>query len=151
MSYRYSACLALMSAMILACSFFGFEDKNHPMSSSVGILVNHSFSRGGDFSVILEDQDDHSYRKFIFLQFRSYLEGKVGSYKGKRVRIDHYDKLIANCWAGDDQFCFSKCASDQECRRAQNRSGAVWLRSLSAALALASVIALFWRRRIKRT
>ena len=142
---KYLVCGFLMSLILLVCSFFGFEDKDNPLVSSVGVLESYSFSRGGDFSLMLKDQEDQSYKEFNFLQFRSYLDGKIGFYQGRVIRIDHYGDYIADCWLGSKQFCFSKCDSDRTCRLSQNKSAALWLRSIAALIAFFTLSAFLWR------
>lgn len=149
MSNKYCIFLGMLSLMLLAISYLGFEIKDNPLSNSEGTLVSYSFGRGGDLSIILKDRQDDLYKKFDFLQFRSYLDGKIEPYKGRLIRLDHYDRIVANCWADGKQFCFSKCESDRECRIAQNKSAAIWLHSVSAVLAVLVLISLIWRR-IKR-
>lgn len=146
---KYCILLALLSFMLLAISFLRFDSKDNTLSTSDGILMSYSFGRGGDFSVVLKDQQTSSYKKFNFFQFRSYLDGQIGPYKGKLIRVDHYGEIIANCWYGDKQLCFSKCESDRECRIAQNKSAVILLRSLSAFLAVLTVVISTWLR-IKR-
>jgi len=142
LNIKYSFFWLLLSGILFASSFYGFSDEDNPLSASSGVLESYSFGRGGDFSVLVRLADG-GYKSFDFLQFRSYLLGELGGHKGRKIRIEHYGGVIANCWDGVEQFCFSKCRGDRECRLAQNRNSAIWLRA-GAALIFAFLIVIFF-------
>lgn len=135
----------ILAIALFVISFLGFEEEDNILESSVGVIESYSFGRGGDFSLIVKTGGD-KYEKFDFLQFRSTLSGKMADKKGKLVRISHYGDLVADCWVGDEQFCFSKCSSDLECRIAQNQSGSLWLRVASALILVGTLFSFLWHR-----
>jgi hypothetical protein len=143
MKFKSSVFFVLLSIMLFLISFAGFEDRDNNLSSSVGIVENFSFGRGGDFSLLIRTESG-KYEKFEFMQFRSTLSGKITDKKGKLVRISHYGDFIADCWAGDERFCFSKCTSDRECRIAQNQSASLWLRIASALILMGTLFSFLW-------
>jgi hypothetical protein len=60
--------------------------------------------------------------------------------QGKEIKIDYYDKEIANCWVEGEQLCTSKCTYYKECTDMINRRDSISFAIVALFGASAAVI-----------
>lgn len=143
------------SVMWIAISFMLFffslpapRGNDNPLEITVGTVTDYRYIRGRDFFFTLRINNNQD-QQFKLVQRRSSFSGDIEGRIGKEVKIEHYAGLVANCWSGADQFCYSKCNSDAQCTRDLD-AGQGWILKLMSIFGFVSYFAIFiWSVYIK--
>jgi hypothetical protein len=100
---------------------------DRPMARSEGRITWVGHPKSGT-EVLLQTDASTQRQERLAIQGARSTVFDVGLIRtDQRLRVERYGALVANCWVGEKQVCFSKCTSDLQCKQTQEARNLLFL------------------------